>query len=122
MMASAELMDDELVKQLDRKVNNVKFLGTTVGCAISNINDMWSWTLEARYKTIAISNLQVPGLPWEALLWGDGPIPGVPTTVTIPEELLYDLKNCREVVIKVLGNSWQSVATMQTTVAKHGDS
>jgi hypothetical protein len=122
MMASAEHMDDELVKRIDKKVNKIKFLGSTVAVTISNINDMWAWTLEARYKTIAISNLQVPRLPWETLLWGDGPIPGVPTTVKIPEELLDAIKNSREVALKVLGNSWQSVATMQTTVAKHGES
>ncbi len=44
------------------------------------------------------------------------------TTVKIPEELLDDRKNSRVVALKVLGNSWQSVATMQTTVAKHGES
>ena len=46
----------------------------------------------------------------------------MPTTVKIPEELLDDRKNSRVVALKVLGNSWQSVATMQTTVAKHGES
>ena len=122
MMASAEHMDDDLVKQIDKKVNKVQFLSSTVGCAISNLNDEWSWRLEARYKTIAISNSQVARLPWETLLWGDGPIQGVPTTVIIPEALLYEIQNCREVAVKVLGNSWQSVATMKTIVAKHGDS
>ena len=45
MMASAELMDDELAKQLDKKVNKVKFLGTAVGGNISKLNDMWAWAL-----------------------------------------------------------------------------
>ena len=123
MMTSVESMCDDHVNTMDSKTHDVRYLDSLVSCAISNLNDEWGWRLQARYKTIAVSNGLVSRLPWETLLFGKGGhISSVPETVVVPESLLVDIQNCREVALKLLGSAWQSVASMQATIKSHAQS
>ena len=104
MMTSVESMCDDHVNTMDSKTHDVRYLDSLVPCAISNLNDEWGWRLQARYKTIAVSNGLVSRLPWETLLFGKGGhISSVPETVVVPESPLVDIQNCREVALKALG-------------------
>ena len=106
--------------EYDEASTAVGFLKCDVVYSAACIDDQWEWRMIARAVTIAVSNNEVPRLPWEVLVFGKSdPIPGVPTTVKIPPSMILKVKNVREVVCQHLGEAWQSLAQMKAQAAKH---
>ena len=53
------------------------------------------------------------------MLFGEkGPVPDAPEHVKIPPELLFDMADGREYLLKQLGPGWQSVEAMRKNVKK----
>ena len=48
--------------------------------------------------------MSVPRFPWERWLYGERHVPGCPTTIRVPDELTFDMSNCRELLMKLLGS------------------
>ena len=71
---------------------------------------VWQSIFTNSAKMIAINTGRVKMFPWEAALYAVGQIPGVSTTITIPDDVLRDCLNCRDAVLKLLGDS--SVITL----------
>ena len=112
MYHSAESLDQEIWKTFDNKVQDLEF--GSVEAYINVPHDEWQFRLDSRVKTLAISNCDIPRTIYEKHLYGESaPIPGVPTTVKIPPQLLFDLANGREHINKMLGDSWQSAESIQ---------
>ena len=47
---------------------------------LADLNDQWFWRLNARLKQIGINTRSVPILPYEAVLFAEGSLKGVPYT------------------------------------------
>ena len=100
----AESLDDELWSTLDCRSQEVPYLSGSLTAQALNPNDLWHNSKEARVRTLAISGMSVPRLPWERWLYGERPVPGCPTTIRVPEELTFDMVKCRDLLLKLLGN------------------
>ena len=106
--------------EYDEASTAVNFLKCDVVYSCACIDDQWEWRMIARAVTIAVSNNEVPRLPWEVLVFGkSAPVPGVPSTVKIPPSMMLKVKNVREVVCQHLGEGWQTLAQMKTQASKH---
>lgn len=122
MMASAEALDDEIWKQFDAATLTLPFLNGEVVGTTSNPNDDWSWRLEARVKTLGVSTLKVVRTTWEEMLFGPtGPIPTLPETITIGDDLCFDFNNGRDYINRVVGHGWQSIEAIKRCVRQHAD-
>ena len=116
MMAAADQLDEELWKQFDNKALPIPFFDTNIGGQVSNPNDEWAFPLEARLKTLGVSGLQVERTLYERNLYGsEEPIPGVATAITVPDSLLYDIKNARQYLNQQIGDTWQTTEQMKET-------
>ena len=121
-MALAETLDVEVWRQFDGCDLTVQYLGGKCIAPKAHPNDQWSVRLEARARTLAVSTGSVERTPWEKHLYGEtGGLPELPETVTIPQELRYDMANGREFLMKVLGEGWNSVAEMKRLVKLNGE-
>ena len=119
MMHSAANLDADISQAFDKCETKITFCASELGKKLDNINDLWGFRWIARYKTIAISNNQGNcRTSWERLLWGDsrGAIEHVPQEIAVPEDLLFDSKNCREHLDSLLGGGWHSVSRMREIV------
>ena len=66
--------------------------------------------------------MAVVRLPWEKHLFSEeGKIEGCPECTKIPEELTYDISNCREFLMRQLGDGWMTVAAMKKIVKSSSD-
>jgi hypothetical protein len=77
------------------------FLGDSLLLLIPNINDVWSFRLQARIKTIAVNVRAVLLFPWGEILY-DVPIPTVRKEITLPPALVETIQNCRDAVLSLL--------------------
>ena len=112
----AESLDNDLWDAVDGRELNLNFLSGTVATLTLNPNDEWAFPFQARLKTIAVSRGLVPRFPWETALYGDqGPIPGVPETVQVPESILFDIGNGREFVLGLL-DGWQTIDSWKRAI------
>ena len=85
------------------------------------LHDQWNKRMQAMFITLAVANSQVPRMPWEQLLWGSEAIPDIPTEIKVPDKLLANGRNEREVALGAFGTGWCSLSTMKTTLEKkHG--
>ena len=122
MMAQADGLDDAIWKQFDARELALDFLNGEVKGQSSSPNCDWSGRLEARAKTIGVSNGQIQRTAWEAHLFGaDQAIPNIPTALELPESMIYDMKNGRDHINKVIGTGWQSTHRMKQTVRQHSE-
>ena len=120
MYAHAESFDSETAATFDGKDLTLPFIGHDICTCISVPNDEWSYRLQSRIKTLAVSLKKVPRMPWEIMLYGeDGRIPNTPEFVDIPDSLLYDIRNSRDYLLDVIGPGWQSVETLKSLVESH---
>lgn len=70
---------------------------------ILSINDEWSYRLQARLMTIAVSRNQIPRLPWKLVLFGTlQKLEGVPETVELAEVVIAFSRNVRAAAMKLL--------------------
>ena len=116
MMAAADQLDEDLWKHFDNKALPIPFFDTNIGGQVSNPNDEWAFPLEARLKTLGVSGLQVERTLYERNLYGsEEPIPGVATAITVPDSLLYDIKNARQYLNQQIGDTWQTTEQMKET-------
>ena len=122
MRHQAESLDNDVLAEFDKANTEMDFCDGQIATSVSNMNDLWGWRIAARRKEIAISNGLVDRLPWEVLLWGDdGHVPGIPMAVRVPEENLYDNRNCREYALQLIGPGWHSVQMMKDTIFANRD-
>jgi hypothetical protein len=66
--------------------------------------DVWKFSFEAAWKSIAINTGKVNLLPWEALFYIPGKITNVAETITLSPELVSSAVNVREAAIQFLGD------------------
>ena len=121
MLHSAENLDQDVFKEFDGKQTEVPFLNAKVSHIIANANDYWQDRFQARAKTLAIANGQLERTAWEKMILGESDgIDLIPSTVTVPDALLFDAMNAREYVnTKLLGRNWTTVSAMQATIMSH---
>ena len=60
----------------EKKVCTLLYLGVTMEFDIVGVNDEWSFRLAAKMQTQALSRAELPRLPWESLLFGEGALEG----------------------------------------------
>ena len=74
-----------------------------------NLNHVWYYRAQARMLTIAINNGQVERAPWEEALWGHrGRVNDtLPTTVTVPIELIKNHIAARGEIIATLPEGYR---------------
>jgi hypothetical protein len=85
----------------DEKREKIVFLGDSLLLLIPNINDVWSFRLQARIKSIAVNVRAVLLFPWEEILYDD-PIPNVRKEIKLPPALVETIQNCRDAVLSLL--------------------
>ena len=117
MLAAAENLDDEIWKQFDQRPLKLPFMNGVIEGLSQNPNCDWSGRFEARVKTLAVSNGQVQRTKWEEMMFGPSlGIPDTPSHVTVPESLMYDMKNGRDYINKCVDTSWQSMDNNKNAV------
>ena len=117
-MHQAEALDLEAWRSCDGGMQiSANFLSGLVSAPQLNPNDEWLLRLQARVKTLCVSNGAVRRFPWEVALYGaSAPLDGCPTTVSIPERLVLDIANARDFVFAQLGDGWNSIAKCRELV------
>lgn len=98
----AENLDQQCWNELDCKNQPLSYLSGTICFNVTNSNDLWFNTREARLRTLAVSGNHVKRMPWETWLFGTSPIGGCPETIRVPDELTFDMSNCREFLLSKL--------------------
>ena len=98
-MRLAENLDEKLWAELDCRAQKLSYLSGSLMTQCLNPNDLWFNSREARIRTLAVSNKDVPRLPWERWLYGEGAILGCPRTIQVPEAVIFDMSNCREFLL-----------------------
>ena len=99
----------------------ISFLNFKVHVFPTSVYDLKDWILDATVRSVAISNGQLPRLPWEKVLWENRPLQHFGMTVQVPEFLLTHGRNARLVMSKIAGE-WgpgRTLATMQRDVSAH---
>ena len=81
-----------------------KFLSAAVSLRADSLNDQWAFKLEARLRSIAVSNGSLQRMPWETLLYGSNetPLNSYPLTLTVPEARLESAASSRRAMLKLL--------------------
>lgn len=122
MLGHSRRMTKEL-RTFVKKKSTVSIFETKVTVLINSINDEWHFRLHARIRSLAVNTGGVPRTAWEVLLWGDaGLIEGLPQTLKVPENMLFDIKNVRRAVAKILsGYSFLTFAEMKDLIGAHED-
>ena len=117
-MHQAEALDVEAWRSCDENLQTrATFLSSIVLAPQLNPNDEWNHRLQARVKTLCVSQCLVKRFPWEVALFGaSAPLDGCPTTVSVPERLVLDIANAREFVFSKLGDGWNSLAKCRELV------
>ena len=87
-----------------KKTLAVRFLCVpSMDAPVVNVNDIWSFRVEAEMKSIALNNGQLERTAIERLVYGDAKIAGIAETIRIPDELLRPFKNVRAAAANFLG-------------------
>ena len=81
-----------------------------------HLNDEWKNRYASEAKGIAINNGQFGRLPWEILLWGSGPIPGMPLSITLPESVLAEFLPGRKAALGFFGATADSEVTVKDMI------
>ena len=116
-MHQAEALDESHWRRQDSSCNlSVTFCTALVTAPQQNPNDEWAARLDARVKTLLISNGDVPRFSWESALYGSGPLENIPRTVKVPERMKLDISNGREFVFRLLGDGWNSMDTIKKII------
>ena len=99
----AENLDDGLWDKLDCRSQELPYLTCPGLQSLAVVpHDLFYNCQQARIRSLAVSNSDVPRLPHEKWLYNELPLAGMPTTIVIPEHLIYDMSNCREYLLKKL--------------------
>merc|ERR1712217_609738 len=85
---------------MKKHVVPVTFLVELTPVNFASLNDYWNWPLEARLRSLAVQLGHVKRLPWEVLVFGDGPIPGLPLAVRMDPKTVEDDSNSRDAVLE----------------------
>ncbi len=99
----------------------ISFLHFKVSVYPTSVYDLKDWILAAVVRSVAISNGQLPRLPWEKVLWESRPLQHFGMTVAVPDSLLSHGRNARLVVSKLAGD-WghgRTLAVMQCDITSH---
>ena len=83
--------------------------------------DLKNWILQACLRSVAVSNKQVDRLPWESVVFGQGPLPEYGEMIKIPPNMLVHGTNARLVMANAAGK-WapgNTLATMQDAIVKN---
>ena len=119
MNSFKQLMNKEAKRLIDNgherfsvRECEVSFMTATVKRQCRGIRKVYETMLAAQTKMIALNSGQLPMLPWEAALFPVGGIPGIPSTVRVPEHLLKKSRNCRDAALKIVGASSGQLPTL----------
>ena len=100
-------------KLFDKSVKRqLSFLNLKVEVFPTSVYDIKDWILSATARSMAISNGQLPRLPWEATLYGDEPLPHFGSTVQVPLALIEDAINVRKMIARIAGE-WAPGRTLK---------
>ena len=111
----ANSLDVEVWKEFDQDDLAVDFMNSTVKTVGKHPADQSQERFTARVRTLAVSDNNVPRMPWERHLFGTAALPGAPLAASLPESLYFDMHNAREFMLERLGSGWQTVASMKAT-------
>ena len=101
-------------RSFDKKKIAVGFLTVNrMQMETTNINDIWTFQLEALMKGIAVNRNWVPRLPYEKLLWGEDLIEGLPQATNVPAKLLRKFVVVRNSALELLGDGQLTLAEMK---------
>ena len=108
-----------------KKNSSIEYLGTTMNIHILSIHDEWSFRVQARIRSLAVSRLQqVIRLPWEISLLGEEEkLLGFPEIVELDPTLLNACKTARAAAIKLLsGYEGLTFADMRRVITSQSES
>ena len=97
-MRLASTLDQECFSKMDMKNHPLPYLSDTISSVVTCSNDLWFNAREARIRTLAVSGNHVRRLPHETWMYGTSAIPGCPETIQLPENLVFDMSNSRELL------------------------
>lgn len=76
----------EGIQAFSTKDCKYSYMNVEMTTSIQNIEDEWHYRFYGRVTTLAASIGSLSRTPWERLLFKDKPMPGQPTTLTVPTE------------------------------------
>ena len=83
-------------KAVQKVKSKITFMGVELIATTEGINDEWDWRLSAAIKSNCVNSQQFDLLPWEALCFSAGEVPGARETCAIPEEHCEHILAARE--------------------------
>jgi hypothetical protein len=95
MRIEAEKLNQDVLQEGLAKKNVQPWCGEQVHVQLRTSEQMLQGRLLPMAKLTAISNGQVPRLPWETLFFGVDCLPGGLSTSIAPDHLIADAANCR---------------------------
>ena len=87
----ANSLDVQVWKEFDQDDLAVDFMNSTVKTVGNHPADQSQESFTARVRTLAVSDNNVPRMPWEGHLFGTAALPGAPLAVSLPESLHFDM-------------------------------
>ncbi len=116
LQAEAQKLVDAGIRSFDKKIAKVDFFDGTVNCVLQTPFDEFTFRFHAQVISIGTNTSALPLLPWEALFYKPGDIPGVPAATALPPELLVEHRNVRQAVRKALGSDRLTLSQMRKEV------
>jgi len=100
-----------------KKVQTLSFLVVPkLSHEITHLADEWKNLYSNEVKGIGINSGQFPRLPWEVLLWGQDPIPGLPQAMVLPREVVEEFLPCRKAALGLLGGGGDGELTTKDMI------
>ena len=119
-MAGANQLDDETWTVCVEDKVEVTMLCARLMLPQVNPNDQWSFRLEAKIRTLAISTNVLKILCWESWVFGDSaPLPSISEHTKIDPALIFDAQNAREFLENKLEGKCHSIDSVKKTVNGH---
>ena len=87
MALEVQRMIDSGAGSYEKDEISIMYLTKHSRVVLADLNDQWFWRLNARIKQIEINTRSVPLLPYEAVLFAEGSLKGVPTQIKLDSVL-----------------------------------
>ena len=97
------LAESGVLDEWEQRLESMSYLVGSQDMIMDSPSSFWLNSLMARVLEILINSDAIPIFPWEKLLLPIGAMPGVPTMVKFPPDVVLPLHNARSAVLRQLG-------------------